>query len=620
MNKLKEKRKIVIVLIGIACILFLLFACFEIISMSIENNKQLLIKDTDKILQDINYIGFSNIESVTKTLALDDNIRQFCLNNSNINKEKTVTILKAVRDITKIDLCYVLNLKGIIIAATDVLGDKSMKIEGQNLSFRPYFFEALKGKDAIYPAIGTSTNVRGLYFSSPIRDEAGNIIGVVTCKMNMDKIDELLKDYPYKVLISTFDGIIFSTNTKELLYKYVFPISKNKLEIIIKSRQFLDNKILPLRLSMKNNIAILNSNKYYLSQKSIGKTGWKILALSDFKGKLLLEPAQLRFVIIIFISILVFMVVIVILLNNIFKRHESEEMNKKLFQAVQQTSSTIVITDVNGNIEYVNPKFTELTGYEVNEAIGSNARILKSGEHKDEFYKNMWNTIITGNDWKGNFRNKRKNGETYWEENIISSVKDSRGKITNFICIKEDITRRIELDEILKKYATTDEMTGVFNRRAGMILMEKQMQISKRKNECFSIFFMDINGLKSVNDSLGHSAGDDLIVMAVSSINACLRESDTICRLGGDEFLVILPSTNKEESDVILKRIENEVAKINNEEKYSFFLSLSFGQVEYCYNSGLTVDNMIQIADEKMYENKAEIKQKQGANGIFRNR
>ncbi len=126
---------------------------------------------------------------------------------------------------------------------------------------------------------------------------------------------------------------------------------------------------------------------------------------------------------------------------------EQEKMNaemRKLTIAVDQSDSVIVITDTEGNIEYTNPIFSKLTSYTKEEVFGENPRVLKSGHHKKEFYETLWKKITSGNVWKGTFKNKKKNGELYWEQATISPIKDSRGKITNYIAVKEDITGRKE--------------------------------------------------------------------------------------------------------------------------------------------------------------------------------
>ena len=116
---------------------------------------------------------------------------------------------------------------------------------------------------------------------------------------------------------------------------------------------------------------------------------------------------------------------------------ESEVELIKLSSAVEQSPAVVVITDIEGNIEYVNPKFTELTGYSIEEAIGENPRILKSDKTSSEVYEDLWKTIMSGNEWRGEFCNKKKNGELFWEYGIISPVRDKKGVITNYISIKE---------------------------------------------------------------------------------------------------------------------------------------------------------------------------------------
>ena len=123
----------------------------------------------------------------------------------------------------------------------------------------------------------------------------------------------------------------------------------------------------------------------------------------------------------------------------------------ELLAAVEQSPASVVITDVRGNIEYVNPKFTELTGYTLEEALGKNPRILKSGECPAEMYEQLWRTITSGGEWRGEFHNKKKNGELYWESAVISPIRNAQGVITHFLAVKEDITDRKRAAEALRE-------------------------------------------------------------------------------------------------------------------------------------------------------------------------
>jgi len=146
-------------------------------------------------------------------------------------------------------------------------------------------------------------------------------------------------------------------------------------------------------------------------------------------------------------------------IHDISQQKKDEVQIKKLHRAIEQSSVSVVITDSEGNIEYVNPKFEDVTGYTSAEAIGVNPRILKSGEQNSEIYKNLWDTITSGNVWKGEFHNKKKNGELFWEAATISPVKDENGIITNFVAVKEDITESKLMIEKLKENEEMLEVT-----------------------------------------------------------------------------------------------------------------------------------------------------------------
>jgi len=137
--------------------------------------------------------------------------------------------------------------------------------------------------------------------------------------------------------------------------------------------------------------------------------------------------------------------------ENAIRRHKAEEQVRKLTRAVEQSPATVVITDTKGQIEYVNPHFTSLTGYSADEVMGKNPRILKSGEQSREFYEQLWTTILAGGEWRGEFHNRRKNGELFWESASISPVRDRDGSVTHFVAVKEDVTERKRMEEEREK-------------------------------------------------------------------------------------------------------------------------------------------------------------------------
>ncbi|MEM4711192.1 MAG: PAS domain S-box protein [Candidatus Woesearchaeota archaeon] len=163
---------------------------------------------------------------------------------------------------------------------------------------------------------------------------------------------------------------------------------------------------------------------------------------------------------------------------------DTEIKNKQFFEAIEQNPSSIVITDINGNIEYVNPKFTEVTGYSREEVLGKNPRILKSGVHDTTFYKNLWDTITSGKTWRGNFYNKKKNGEIYIEDASISPIFLDE-KIKYFVAVKLDITESVKNEELLKQ--RNEELEKInklaVDRELKMIELKKEIKELKEKLE-----------------------------------------------------------------------------------------------------------------------------------------
>jgi len=195
---------------------------------------------------------------------------------------------------------------------------------------------------------------------------------------------------------------------------------------------------------------------------------------------------------------------------DITNRKKVQEEKSKLLTAIEQSRVSVVITDINGNIEYVNNFFTELTGYSKNEVLGHNPRILNAGKHTKDFYKELWTTILNGNTWEGIFYNKKKNGQLYWEYAIITPIKDEIGKIINFVAVKEDITEKIIKEQQLNQYKEkleqlvekrTSELQRVNKELLEQIQKEKELEArlqeallkEKEINELKTRFFASVS-------------------------------------------------------------------------------------------------------------------------------
>lgn len=221
------------------------------------------------------------------------------------------------------------------------------------------------------------------------------------------------------------------------------------------------------------------------------------------------------------------------------RQHQEEKLH--IYQAaVAAAADSIVITDRNARIEYANPAFTRTTGYEFDEVLGKTPALLKSGLHDTDFYQNLWRTLLNGREWKGEIVNRRKNGETYYEEMAIAPVTDTAGKIIRFVAVKRDITVRKLLEQRLDHMAHYDELTGLPNRSLFFDRLAHTLAQAKRNGNLFALLFIDLDGFKNINDTLGHEAGDNLLREVAKRLEQCVRESDTVARMGGDEFTIIL--------------------------------------------------------------------------------
>jgi diguanylate cyclase (GGDEF)-like protein/PAS domain S-box-containing protein len=246
-----------------------------------------------------------------------------------------------------------------------------------------------------------------------------------------------------------------------------------------------------------------------------------------------------------------------------------------------------------------------LTGYTKEESIGQNPRILKSEEQHDvEFYKNMWDTILSGKVWRGELVNKRKNGSFYNEEETITPVLDKQGNVKNFIAIKLDITKRKQAEADLQRLAHTDVLTGVNNRRYLFELAMHEFDVSRRYQQPLSVIMFDIDHFKLINDNFGHAVGDLVLARVAQVTRAQLRDVDLIGRYGGEEFLIISPVTRAQQAYLLAERIRKSVAALRVEggNDQQAVVTLSIGIAETFHSpQDESVEDVIRHADQAMY-------------------
>lgn len=265
-----------------------------------------------------------------------------------------------------------------------------------------------------------------------------------------------------------------------------------------------------------------------------------------------------------------------------------------------------MITNADQRIIMVNPAFTRITGYSAKDVIGKTPKLLKSGKHDSFFYQEFWQSLHKNQHWEGEIWNQRKNGEIYPERLSINVLNNYLGHSVAYIAIFNDVTSQKKAQDIIRQQATHDVLTGLPNRLLFIDRLEKSMYKAAANEISTFLMFLDLDGFKEVNDTLGHNAGDTLLKETALRLQSCVRGSDTVARLGGDEFAIILHNQeNFDGVDRIADCILNSVAQPYLIGSDTVYITVSIGITNY-HGSGKTVEELIKNADQAMYAAKNE--------------
>ena len=293
------------------------------------------------------------------------------------------------------------------------------------------------------------------------------------------------------------------------------------------------------------------------------------------------------------------------LAEEIRQRQLANQELSKLSMAVEQSPASVVITNLKGHIEYVNPKFCEISGYQLDEVIGRESHIFGSAGSNPKELEQIWKKLFNGEIWKGEFCNRRKNGKEYWESAVIAPIRNTNGDITHYLAVKEDITERKAFENRLLEQATHDQLTGLPNRFLAVDRLQQLLQHAHRRQHPVGVIYIDLDNFKTINDSMGHATGDDLLIQVSNRIWGQLRAEDTLCRLGGDEFMALAPDLQNPIKDlkIILERMITSLQSpfVLNDREVN--VTSSFGIALYP-NDGDTVSSLMSNADMAMYEAK----------------
>ncbi|BCG62883.1 MAG: hypothetical protein methR_P0548 [Methyloprofundus sp.] len=261
----------------------------------------------------------------------------------------------------------------------------------------------------------------------------------------------------------------------------------------------------------------------------------------------------------------------------------------------------IIISNAHNQIIDINASFTRITGYQVDDVFGKNPRLLQSGKQSAAFYQRMWQHLLEHKHWSGEFWNKHRDGHLFAVQTSISIIEDDNNSIDHFVAVFSDITLRKTHEEALKRIAYYDALTGMPNRTLLADRMTQAIAQTQRNDKIMAICYLDLDGFKAVNDQFGHDIGDRLLVEVTQRIVGCLRKIDTLSRIGGDEFVILLLDLNTSDEYIIsVERILNTIQHAFLIAEHPISISASIGVTFFPQNNSDS-DTLLRHADQAMY-------------------
>jgi len=265
----------------------------------------------------------------------------------------------------------------------------------------------------------------------------------------------------------------------------------------------------------------------------------------------------------------------------------------------------IIVTDANNQIIAVNPAFTRITGYQKEEILGKNPKILSSGKQDKHFYLNLWESLNHTGRWQGEVWNYRKDQQLYAEWLSITALRDKTGKITQHVGVFRDVTERKEYEKIIQHKANHDELTGLPNRSFCIKTLRENLELAQQMQTRLALIFIDLDDFKLINDVHGHMLGDVLLKTLADRLRHCVRASDTVARLGGDEFVVVLPNAAE---DTLVEEIAQRILwQLSQPVTLSLDIEIAISATlgaAFFPEDGSDVEKLLTRADKAMYYGK----------------
>lgn len=532
-------------------------------------------------------------------------------------------LISFAQDSKRYDQIRILDLLGNEVNRINLVGSSYEAVDSDQLQFkgdRYYFKESIdldEGDIYVSPFDLNTENGQVempykpmIRFAMPLFDKDNNRIGVLILNylgdQILDKIKNNLNDDKACMHLINQNGEFLYHSEEDFAWKFMFGEEKTIQQeasnvydaIQVGSKEVVeDNNILHVYQSTISEDFTFSDQ---MNEGSLNNISWYLISGIS---QSVFDYLDLMMVLsVIFITLLVLAAIMWFRNRRLIQDDLIKTLLNILYNGIERSPAVFVLTNIDGEIVYVNQKFEEVTKYSLSEVIGENPRILKSDELSSKEYKDMWETITKGEIWEGQFHNKTKEDKYYWANAQISAIYEN-DKIAYFLAVQEDITELKELQSRLEQVAKVDELTNVYNKRYLTEVMEESRINKNLLGDVFSMLMIDIDYFKNINDQYGHPVGDEILKELTFQIGQLLRSNDIQFRYGGEEFLIILPEADLAAANRVAERIRATI------EEHVFVtlagdlgITISIGCTENIED--ISIDEVIIRADKALYKAK----------------
>jgi diguanylate cyclase (GGDEF)-like protein/PAS domain S-box-containing protein len=543
---------------------------------------------------------FKKIEGAVKALSGSPLIVPALISGKDQDIANANAALDRYNSAMRASVSYLMDKTGKTIASSN--RDDPDSFVGKSYQFRPYFTQAASGNRGRYFALGITSLKRGFYASFPVRDGRGAIVGVIAMKTDLDDIEANLSGHSNFFFIN-HHGVIFLSGSKGMLLKSLWPVGKQTERALLASKQFGEK---PFEAVLSQEIAdgmdvILKGKRYIVTRRVVDPEGWSVVLMNPTERIFLYRSTG------VILTLLICTFIIIPLIVN-YKTARSAELlrvSEKRFRELFNTmNSGVIIYRAKDKgedfiITDINPAGERISQVKKQEIVGKTATDVFPG------LKELGLFDVLQESWKSGAQKYhpaslyQDNRISHWVENNVYRLHSG-----DVVAIYDDVTERKRMEDEIRALSITDQLTGLFNRRGFLPLAEHQLKITDRTKKELLLFYIDLDGMKWINDSLGHKEGDNALIEVAAVLNETFRSSDIIARMGGDEFAVLAIDMTEGNAGLQMVRLQDQIDMHNGRENRRYRISISVGCS--CYNPAnpCSIDELMARADERMYSEK----------------